>query len=206
MREQRRPLPGVEVPCRGTAVEAEFRFDDERPLAIASFNDHELFFGEAFGITLAGGAPAWSGCVAFGLERWLLGILAKYGTQLIGAQLDAIEKAEDRQRFKDCMTAIGIDVPKSGVAHSVDEIMRIGQELGFPLILRPSFTLGGLGGGIAYNREELDEMGARALSYSPTHEVHPPHHPHHQPAASSLKCPHVVGGFSRPLGGEYACR
>jgi carbamoyl-phosphate synthase large subunit len=99
------------------------------------------------------------------------GILAKYGTQLIGAQLDAIEKAEDRQRFKDCMTAIGIDVPKSGVAHSLDEVMRIGHELGFPLILRPSFTLGGLGGGIAYNREELDELGARALSYSPTHEV-----------------------------------
>src|SRR3954468_6476555 len=99
------------------------------------------------------------------------GILAKYGCQLIGAQLDAIEKAEDRQRFKDCMTSIGIDVPKSGVAHSLDDVTRIGHELGFPLILRPSFTLGGLGGGIAYNREELEEMGARALAYSPTHEV-----------------------------------
>ncbi|HEY5676553.1 MAG TPA: carbamoyl-phosphate synthase large subunit, partial [Myxococcales bacterium] len=99
------------------------------------------------------------------------GILAKYGTQLIGAQLDAIEKAEDRQRFKECMTAIGIDVPKSGVAHDLDQVMAIGQELGFPLILRPSFTLGGLGGGIAYNSEELSELGARALAYSPTHEV-----------------------------------
>src|SRR5206468_1171461 len=95
----------------------------------------------------------------------------KYGSQLIGAQLEAIEKAEDRQRFKDCMTAIGIDVPKSGVAHSLDEVMRIGAELGFPLILRPSFTLGGLGGGIAYNREELEQLGSRALEISPTHEV-----------------------------------
>jgi len=99
------------------------------------------------------------------------GILAKYGTQLIGAQLDAIEKAEDRQRFKECMTSIGIDVPKSGVAHSLDEVTAIGHQLGFPLILRPRFTLGGLGGGIAYNREEVEEMGARALAYSPTHEV-----------------------------------
>src|SRR3982751_5593422 len=99
------------------------------------------------------------------------GILAKYNTQLIGAQLDAIEKAEDRQRFKDTMTAIGVEVPKSGVARSLDEVAAVGVELGFPLILRPSFTLGGLGGGIAYNRDELAEMGARALAYSPVHEV-----------------------------------
>src|SRR5947199_7526876 len=99
------------------------------------------------------------------------GVLAKYNTQLIGAQLDAIEKAEDRQRFKDTMTAIGVDVPKSGVARSLDDVVRYGGELGFPLILRPSFTLGGLGGGIAYNRDELQDIGARALSYSPVHEV-----------------------------------
>src|SRR5438874_2305842 len=99
------------------------------------------------------------------------GVLARYGTQLIGAQLDAIEKAEDRQRFKDTMTAIGVDVPKSGVARSLDDVVRYGGELGFPLILRPSFTLGGLGGGIAYNRDELQDIGARALSYSPVHEV-----------------------------------
>ena len=117
--------------------------------------------------------PTMGGQTALNLAVQLAkqGILARYGCQLIGAQLDAIEKAEDRQRFKDCMTAIGIDVPKSGVAHSVDDVMRIGLELGFPLILRPSFTLGGLGGGIAYNREELEELGARALGYSPTHEV-----------------------------------
>jgi seryl-tRNA synthetase len=66
---------------KGLKHELEFRFGDARPLAIASFNDHELFFGEAFGIKLPGGAPAWSGCVAFGLERWLLGILAKYGVE-----------------------------------------------------------------------------------------------------------------------------
>src|SRR3954464_11787887 len=117
--------------------------------------------------------PTMGGQTALNLAVQLAkrGILAKYGTQLIGAQLDAIEKAEDRQRFKECMTSIGIDVPKSGVAHSLDEVTAIGHQLGFPLILRPSFTLGGLGGGIAYNREELEEMGARALAYSPTHEV-----------------------------------
>src|SRR5260370_30026114 len=86
------------------------------------------------------------------------GILAKYGAQLSGAQLDAIEKAEDRQRFKDTMTSIGIDVPRSGVAHTMEEVKEIGQGIGFPLILRPSFTLGGLGGGIAYNHQELDAM------------------------------------------------
>jgi carbamoyl-phosphate synthase large subunit len=117
--------------------------------------------------------PTMGGQTALNLAVALAksGILARHGCQLIGAQLDAIEKAEDRQRFKDCMTAIGIDVPKSGVAHHLDEVHRIGAELGFPVILRPSFTLGGLGGGIAYNREELDELGARALAYSPTHEV-----------------------------------
>src|SRR2546430_6600463 len=99
------------------------------------------------------------------------GILAKYGCQLIGAQLEAIEKAEDRQRFKDCMTAIGIDVPRSGIAHSLDEVMRTGHELGFPLILRPSFTLGGLGGGIAYNREELETLAKQGLHASPTREI-----------------------------------
>src|SRR5258705_1472384 len=117
--------------------------------------------------------PTMGGQTALNLAVQLAkqGILAKYGCQLIGAQLEAIEKAEDRQRFKDCMTAIGIDVPKSGVAHSLDEVMRIGLDLGLPLILRPSFTLGGLGGGIAYNREELEQLGARALEISPTHEV-----------------------------------
>ena len=99
------------------------------------------------------------------------GILARYGTRLIGAQLDAIEKAEDRQRFKECMKAIGVDVPESGVAKTLDEAMAIGARIGFPLILRPSFTLGGLGGGIAYNREELESLSKQGLWASPTHEL-----------------------------------
>jgi carbamoyl-phosphate synthase large subunit len=117
--------------------------------------------------------PTLGGQTALNLAVQLArrGILAKYNCQLIGAQLDAIEKAEDRQRFKDCMTSIGLHVPKSGVAHNSEEVLSIGLEIGFPLILRPSFTLGGLGGGIAYNREELEEMGRRALDYSPTREV-----------------------------------
>ncbi len=107
--------------------------------------------------------PTLGGQTALNLAVQLArqGILARYGTQLIGAQLDAIEKAEDRQRFKDTMTAVGLEVPRSGVARSLDEVNAIGHELG----------LGGLGGGIAYNREELAEMGARALACSPVHEV-----------------------------------
>src|SRR5213082_372492 len=117
--------------------------------------------------------PTMGGQTALNLAVQLAkrGILAKYGTQLIGAQLDAIEKAEDRQRFKECMTSIGLDVPRSGVAHTLEEVMSVAASLGFPLILRPSFTLGGLGGGIAYNRDELADLTARALAYSPTHEV-----------------------------------
>src|ERR1700748_123453 len=90
--------------------------------------------------------PTMGGQTALNLAVALAksGILAKHGCQLIGAQLDAIEKADDPQRSQDCMTSIGIEVPKSGVAHNLDEILNIGAELGFPLILRPSFTLGGL--------------------------------------------------------------
>jgi len=117
--------------------------------------------------------PTLGGQTALNLAVQLArrGILAKYKCQLIGAQLDAIEKAEDRLKFKECMTSIGIEVPKSGIAHTMEEVAAVGQQLGFPLILRPSFTLGGLGGGIAYNHEELNEMGRRALDLSPTTEV-----------------------------------
>src|SRR5207253_1697231 len=109
--------------------------------------------------------PTMGGQTALNLAVQLAkeGILAKYGCHLIGAQLEAIEKAEDRQRFKDCMTAIGIDVPRSGIAHSLDEVMRTGHELGFPLILRPSFTLGGLGGGIAYNRQAMRDLARQVI-------------------------------------------
>ena len=100
------------------------------------------------------------------------GALARHGVKLIGANAQAIAKGEDRQLFKEAMLRIGLDVPRSGVARSLGDIDRIVGEIGtFPLIIRPAFTLGGTGGGIAYNREELDVMAARGLDLSPVHEV-----------------------------------
>ena len=99
------------------------------------------------------------------------GVLEKYGCRLIGAQVDAIKKAEDRQLFKQAMLKIGLDVPRSGIAHHVADALRLGADLGFPLILRPSFTLGGLGGGVVYNHEELEEKAKWGLAQSPVHEV-----------------------------------
>src|ERR1700759_5413803 len=99
------------------------------------------------------------------------GVLEKYGVQLIGAQLGAIKKAEDRLLFKDAMTAIGLDVPKSSLVNNLKDGIDFSSKIGFPVVLRPSFTLGGTGGGIAYNREELLELLARGLDLSPVHEV-----------------------------------
>ena len=99
------------------------------------------------------------------------GILEKYGAHLIGAQLNAIKKGEDRLLFKDAMTKIGLDVPKSSLVNNLKDGMDFTSKIGFPVILRPSFTLGGTGGGIAYNREELLELLARGLDLSPVHEV-----------------------------------
>ena len=99
------------------------------------------------------------------------GVLEKYGVQLIGAQLGAIKKAEDRLLFKDAMTRIGLDVPKSALVNNLNDGIDFSSKIGFPVILRPSFTLGGTGGGIAYNREELLELLARGLDLSPVHEV-----------------------------------
>ena len=100
------------------------------------------------------------------------GALARHGVKLIGANAQAIAKGEDRQLFKEAMLRIGLDVPRSGIARSVVDLNRIVAEIGtFPLIIRPAFTLGGTGGGIAYNREELDEMAARGLDLSPVREV-----------------------------------
>jgi carbamoyl-phosphate synthase large subunit len=99
------------------------------------------------------------------------GVLEKYNVQLIGAQLRAIKKAEDRLLFKDAMTRIGLDVPRSQLVNNLRDGMEFSAKLGFPLIIRPSFTLGGTGGGIAYNREELLEILARGLDLSPVHEV-----------------------------------
>ncbi|MFB3812529.1 MAG: carbamoyl-phosphate synthase large subunit [Terriglobales bacterium] len=99
------------------------------------------------------------------------GVLEKYGVQLIGAQLDAIKKAEDRLMFKDAMQRIGLDVPRSQLVNNLKDGMEFAAKIGFPVIIRPSFTLGGTGGGLAYNREELLEILARGLDLSPVHEV-----------------------------------
>src|SRR3954447_26867288 len=89
------------------------------------------------------------------------GILEKYNVRLIGASIDAIRIAEDRQLFKDAMRSIGLDVPKSGLAKSLAQALEIARELGFPVVIRPSFTLGGVGGGIAYNIEEFEDLAER---------------------------------------------
>ena len=99
------------------------------------------------------------------------GALQRHGVQLIGASLEAIEKAEDRQLFKQAMDRIGVEMPKSGYATGYDEARHIADEIGFPIIIRPSFTMGGEGGGVAYNREEFEELARRALQLSPTHTI-----------------------------------
>src|SRR3954465_13113198 len=99
------------------------------------------------------------------------GVLEKYNVELIGAQLRAIKMAEDRLLFKDAMTRIGLDVPKSALINNLKDGLDFSGKIGFPLIIRPSFTLGGSGGGIAYNREEMLEILARGLDLSPVHEV-----------------------------------
>ena len=99
------------------------------------------------------------------------GMLEKYNVKLIGASIEAIRVAEDRLLFKDAMREIGLDVPMSGLARSLDEAMNLARTLGFPLVIRPSFTLGGVGGGIAYNIEEFRELAERGVELSPVHEV-----------------------------------
>src|ERR1700751_5899633 len=98
------------------------------------------------------------------------GILDKYGVELIGAKLEAIKKAEDRLLFKDAMTRIGLDMPRSALINNIRDGLEFAGKIGFPVIIRPSFTLGGSGGGIAYNREELMEILSRGLDLSPVHE------------------------------------
>ncbi len=99
------------------------------------------------------------------------GTLEKYGVELIGANLQAIQKAEDRTLFKEAMARIGLSVPRSGLAHNYQEAMEIIEDIGFPAIIRPSFTLGGTGGGIAYNLDEYKEMVIAGIDASPTDEV-----------------------------------
>ena len=99
------------------------------------------------------------------------GVLKKYNVELIGASINAIEVAEDRLKFKEAMRSIQIDVPDSRYAGSMEQALSAVEELGFPSIIRPSFTLGGVGGGIAYNVEEFKEICTRGLSMSPVHEI-----------------------------------
>jgi carbamoyl-phosphate synthase large subunit len=99
------------------------------------------------------------------------GVLAKYGVELIGATQSAIHKAEDRNLFDKAMKAIGLDTARARIVHSLPEALEVPKEFGFPVIIRPSFTMGGSGGGIAYNWEEFEEICLRGLDLSPTHEL-----------------------------------
>jgi carbamoyl-phosphate synthase large subunit len=105
------------------------------------------------------------------LDLWRNGVLDKYKVELIGATPEAIDKAEDRLKFKDAMTKIGLGSARSGIAHSMDEAWSVQKEVGFPTIIRPSFTMGGSGGGIAYNAEEFETICKRGLEASPTNEL-----------------------------------
>ncbi len=99
------------------------------------------------------------------------GVLEKYNVEMIGASREAIDMAEDREKFKQAMTRIGLASARSNIAHSMEEALQVQQALGFPTIIRPSFTMGGSGGGIAYNREEFVEICERGLEASPTREL-----------------------------------
>jgi carbamoyl-phosphate synthase large subunit len=99
------------------------------------------------------------------------GVLDKHSVEMIGASKEAIDKAEDREKFKAAMTKIGLDSPRSMIAHSLEEAIQVQAVIGYPAIIRPSFTMGGAGGGIAYNREEFTEIIERGLDASPTKEV-----------------------------------
>ena len=105
------------------------------------------------------------------LDLWKHGVLDKYNVELIGAKPEAIDKAEDRLKFKDAMTKIGLGSARSGIAHTMDEAWTVQKEMGFPTVIRPSFTLGGTGGGIAYNSEEFETICKRGLEASPTNEL-----------------------------------
>ena len=105
------------------------------------------------------------------LDLWKHGVLEKYQVELIGAKPEAIDKAEDRLKFKDAMTKIGLGSARSGIAHNLEEAWAVQKTLGFPTVIRPSFTLGGTGGGIAYNSEEFEVICKRGIEASPTSEL-----------------------------------
>ncbi|MCG8610054.1 MAG: carbamoyl-phosphate synthase large subunit [Pseudomonadales bacterium] len=106
---------------------------------------------------------------ALDLERE--GVLEAHGVEMIGANADTIDKAEDRERFDKAMKAIGLETPRAAIAHSMEEAFQVLDSIGFPCIIRPSFTMGGSGGGIAYNRDEFEEICTRGLDLSPTKEL-----------------------------------
>ena len=99
------------------------------------------------------------------------GVLEKFGVEMIGATRDAIDKAEDRDRFREAMLRIGLKMPRAAVAHSMEEALQVQAQVGYPTVIRPSFTMGGSGGGIAYNKEEFVEICERGLELSPTREL-----------------------------------
>ncbi len=99
------------------------------------------------------------------------GVLAQFGVQMIGASKTAIDKAEDRELFKKAMESIGLNVARGAIAHSLEQALQVQAMVGFPTIIRPSFTLGGSGGGVAYNKEEFVAICERGLDASPTHEL-----------------------------------
>ena len=99
------------------------------------------------------------------------GVLEKYNVELIGASKQAIDKAEDRQLFKEAMNKIGLSSARSAIAHSMEEAHQVQASIGYPVIIRPSFTMGGSGGGIAYNKDEFIEICERGLDASPTNEL-----------------------------------
>jgi carbamoyl-phosphate synthase large subunit len=105
------------------------------------------------------------------MELQRSGALEKFGVEMIGAKASVIEKAEDRQLFKEAMLKIGLDMPRSGSAHTIEEARAVRDQLGLPLVIRPGFTMGGTGGGIAYTEQQFDEIAQRGLFYSPTHEI-----------------------------------
>ena len=114
-----------------------------------------------------GGQTALNLAVALGEN----GTLAKYGVQLIGASIEAIKLAEDRLLFRDAMREIGCECRRSQYCRSLEEALTSVEDIGFPAIIRPSFTLGGVGGGIAYNIEEFREIAGRGIDMSPVHEI-----------------------------------
>src|SRR2546421_537811 len=130
--------------------------------------ERELSSGKGFAIL-----PTVGGQTALNLAVELSdgGVLDKYNVQLIGANIAAIKKADDRLYFKDAMQKIGLDVPKSALVNNLKDGLEFAGKIGFPVIVRPSFTLGGSGGGIAYNREEMVEVLSRGLDFSPVHEA-----------------------------------